>query len=280
LINYDQQRFSTSVVRFLENSGAPVVPVPDEENLRLLYRAFSRLPYENVSKILASRDSERPGDVRTSFRTPEQVLEGWLESRLGGTCFSLTQCLYALLGHCGYSCYRVLGDMHHGANIHCAVVVRIGGGLYLCDAGYLLPEPLALPEEGKCSLQGQIYRYHLEAEPGAWSLFTESLSGDIRWRYRLHNRPVDDPAFAHWWERSFSAAMNHQLILSRSTGESHVYVHKDSLRQTTGTGKHNENIRGRIGRSVRELFGIDEALVERAWELSERARGKTPGEKR
>jgi len=279
LINHDAKRFAVSAAQFLVQSGTSLGPDTGLDNLRQLYRAFSRLPYENVSKILASR-GDNPAEVQVNFRTPEEVLEGWLTSRLGGTCFSLTQCLYTLLSHCGYSCFRVLGDMSHGANIHCAVIVTLGGSRYLCDAGYLLPEPVELPVNGHITLQGEIYRYILRAETEAWSLYTQSPAGEPRWRYRIHNRAADDATFEHYWESSFSAAMNRQLILSRSTGESHIFVHKHNLRQTNGDGRHNQNIRGRVGLSVQELFGIDAELVERAWELSERAKGKLTGDKR
>ena len=171
--------------------------------------------------------------------------------------------------------------MHHGPNIHCAVVVRLGGRKYLCDTGYLLPEPVELPGTGQTELAGHVYRYILKAETGnphSYSLFTESpAGGDSRWRYRIGGQAVDDPTFEHHWADSFTAAMNSQLLLSRSTGEAHVYVHKHSIRRTTGLGRHNENIRGRVGLAVQEMFGIDATLVELAWELSERAKSKQAG---
>ncbi len=278
---HDQRRFTRSASAFLGAFGLDIPRHPDREGLYRLYDAFTHLPYENVSKIIASRDADNPALVTISLRTPEEVLEGYMLSRLGGTCFSLTHCLYTLLRHCGYNCRRVLGDMNHGPDIHCAVVVRTEGESYLCDAGYLLPEPIGLPLNGHTSVQGKIYRYILLAEPGeprALSLYTEPPGGGrTRWRYRIRDSEVEDSAFEYHWKRSFTASMNSQLVLSRSSGESHVFVHKHSVRHTTASGKHNENVRGRVGASVQELFGIDAALVERAWELSERARGKHVG---
>jgi arylamine N-acetyltransferase len=284
LISQDQQRFKHAAEAFRQKFGLSAPQLPCRDSLHLLYSAFTHLPYENVSKILGSRNENNPTLVTTSFRTPEEVLEGYLHSRLGGTCFSLTHCLFTLLRHCGFNCWRVLGDMSHGPNIHCAVVVRLQSDDYLCDAGYLLPEPIKLPASGDTRAQGQIYRYILTAEPGepgAFSLFTEPpTGGDARWRYRIRNLAVDDSTFEHHWEQSFSASMNSQLLLSRATDESHVFVHKHTVRHTTASGKHNENVRGRVGASVQELFGIDACLVERAWELSERAKGKLAGGRR
>ncbi len=284
MITLDQQRFNITAAAFLQKFGLGAPQQPGRDSLHQLYSAFTHLPYENVSKILGSRDEADPSLVTISFRTPEQVLEGYLQSRLGGTCFSLTHCLHTLLRHCGFNCWRVLGDMYHGPNIHCAVVVRLQGDDYLCDAGYLLPEPIKLPAGGHTRTQGKIYRYILSAEPdepGAFSLHTEPpTGGNSRWRYRIRNLAVDDPTFELHWERSFTASMNSQLLLSHATAESHVFVHKHSVRHTTASGKHNENVRGRVGTSVQELFGIDAELVERAWELSERAKGKLTGGRR
>lgn len=279
-----RQLFAGSAKAFLGEFGINSLPEPGRDSLHQLYRAFTHLPYENVSKIIRSRGIGEPSTVKPSFRSPAEVLEGYLSSRLGGTCFSLTHCLYTLLRHCGFDCWRALGDMSHGPNIHCAVIVRLGGGKFLCDAGYLLPEPLELPVSGHKSLAGRVYRYTVEAEAGeplSYSLYTESpAGGDKRWRYRIREHAVDGPVFEYHWERSFSAAMNHQLVLSRSTGEAHIYVHKHSVRHTTGLGRHNENIRNRLGASVQEMFGIDAELVERARELSERAKEKPAGGRR
>ncbi|MFH1071493.1 MAG: arylamine N-acetyltransferase [Candidatus Glassbacteria bacterium] len=263
---------ASAAERFLAASGLAHLPGPDPGTLREIYRAFTVLPYENVSKILKSRSTDGDRHVAPAFRTPEEVLEGWLSQRLGGTCFSLTHCLYTLLRHCGFSAYRVLGDMHHGRNIHCAVMVTLDGDQYLCDAGYLLPEPLRLAPGGRRELDGPVYRYRLVAEPGTppgYSLYSLTPSGVERWRYRIHDRPADNAAFEYHWARSFTLPLNDQLILGRNAGEEQIYVHKDNLRITTSGGRKNRNLKKSIGTSVQELFGIDPGLVERAYEITE-----------
>jgi arylamine N-acetyltransferase len=263
---------TSAAQRFLAASGLAQLPGPDPETLRVIYLAFSALPYENVSKILKSRTADGDGRVVPAFRSPEEVLEGWLTLRLGGTCFSLTHCLYTLLRLCGFSAYRVLGDMHSGRNIHCAVMVALGTCQYLCDAGYLLPEPVRLAPGGKSELAGPVYRYRLVAEPDNppdYSLYTATVFGGERWRYRIHDRAADDATFEYHWTRSFSLPMNHQLVLGRNAGNAQIYVHKDHLRLTTAGGKKNRNLKNSIGTSIQELFGIDPGLVEKAYEITE-----------
>ncbi|MEA1996979.1 MAG: hypothetical protein U9N45_05045, partial [Gemmatimonadota bacterium] len=115
MITFDRERFSNAAVAFLTHFGLPGAEAPrDYSSLRELYLAFTHIPYENLSKIIRSHhgsDNSSP-----EFRTPDQVLEGYLSDRLGGTCFSLTQCLFSLLCWCGFNCWRVLGDMRHGQN--------------------------------------------------------------------------------------------------------------------------------------------------------------------
>lgn len=246
--------------------------VPGLSCLQEIYRVFGRLPYENVSKIIKYRLQGAAGSP--SLRGPAEVIEGFLEERLGGTCFSLTQALYALLGFCGFDCYRVLGDMHHGPNIHCAVVVRLAAEKYLCDSGYLVPEPLRLDPAGRSALQGPLYTYLLEADPGAegvYHLYTRSPGGGTRWRYLVRDRAVSDRVFEHHWHRTFEAPMNRSLLLSRNDEQGQVYIHKHKLRLTTARGHRNSNIRLDLAQRVEELFGIDRERTACALSLLEQS---------
>jgi len=279
MITFDQSRFARMTGAFLSHFGLPENPPPELESLRELYRAFSDLPYENVSKIIRSHEPAENG--MPSFRTPDEVLEGYLSSRLGGTCFSLTQCLFSLLSSCGFKAYRVLGDMRHGPNIHCAVIVTLAGSNYLCDAGYLLPEPVLLDPGGRSMHKGTIYTYLLEPdpEPGVYSMHTRTHAGDLRWRYCIRDRAVDDSEFEFHWRRSFDLPMNRQLLLSRNLEDKQVYVHKNHLRLKLPDGRKNRNIRTSLGQSIEELFGIQAQLVERAYthveKIKEAARKKS-----
>jgi len=279
MITFDQIRFARASDAFLASFGLPENPACEFDSLRELYRAFSNLPYENISKIIRSQESAENGIPL--LRTPDEVLEGYLQSRLGGTCFSLTQCLYSLLSSCGFKAYRVLGDMRHGPNIHCALVVTLAGNKYLCDAGYLLPEPVLLDPGGSTVHKGTIYTYILESdrECGSYNMHTRSHAGQLRWRYRIRDRAVADSEFELHWRRSFDLPMNRQLVLSRNLDQAQVYVHKNHLRLRLADGRKNRNIRTSLGRSIEELFGIQARLVERAHthveKLKESARKKS-----
>ncbi|MEA2062734.1 MAG: arylamine N-acetyltransferase [Gemmatimonadota bacterium] len=272
--------FQRAASEFLGRFGLRAGPSPGTAALKELYSAFSRLPYENVSKIISFRDSGGAPSPEKALRDETRVIEGFLEHRLGGTCFSLTNALACLLETCGFDCYRVLGDMRHGKNIHCAVVVRLGAEKYLCDSGYLLPEPLVLKPGGKSTLYGQLYTYLLQADsPGrrsrekTYSLHTVSPGQQqARWRYRITDRPVGRELFTHYWKLTFSAPMNRHLLLTRNSEQGQIYIHKHKLRLTGSRGHRNSNIRLCAPERIEELFEIDRAMAAQALELIEAER--------
>jgi len=263
-----------SADRLLDRFGSHRPTAPTLTGLEELYRAFSHLPYENVSKVLGAAEH---GGVW--LQSPAELIEGFLASRLGGTCFSLTHGLFELLRACGYNARRVLGDMQHGNNIHCAVLVEFQGALYLCDPGYLLPAPLELPTAvgAETVLRGEVYTYTVRRDQqadGVIHLFTRPPSGSAppHWRYRLRVEAVDDTTFEFHWRRTFDAAMMHQLVLTRAAAGEQLYVHNRKLRVTQPGGKSNSNLSGSVGAAVEELFGIDRDLVESALRRIELAR--------
>lgn len=266
MISFDKDRFSLAAGSFLACFGLTGKIPLNEEALRQIYRAFSNLPYENLSKIIRKHNSLAEGV--SSLRTPEEVLEGFLAQRLGGTCFSLTQCLYSLLGFCGFTAYRVLGDIRHGTDIHCAVIADLGEKKYLCDAGYLLPEPLLLAQYDRSVLRGSLYTYILEADTGStgvYHLYTRSPGSlELKWRYRIRDRGVTDSEFERRWQLSFHDTMMSQIVLTRNLKEGQVYIHKHHLRLNLPGRKQNLNIRYSIAEKIKELFDIDPQFLEKA----------------
>ena len=97
-----------------------------------IVQSFSRIPYENISKII--KNSKCP-TLEDKIRLPLEVIEDHIERNLGGTCFSLTFFLESLFKNSGFSCYKIMADMKSGENVHCAVVVTIGRRKFLADPG-------------------------------------------------------------------------------------------------------------------------------------------------
>ena len=223
---------------------------------------FAEIPYENISKIIKLKHH---WDNLQKIRLPEEVIEGHITCKLGGTCFSLTYFLQNILMRSGFVCYPVMADMRAGRNIHCGLVVLLDKAKYLIDAGYLLNQPMEIN-----SLKPRLYRTEhsgvellFNQQTGYFDLFTFSQS-EIKWRYQFKDRPCPPEEFLKHWLASFQKPTMHGICLTKITREGLIYIHKSYMRETTFTGKKSTKIKTNYQATIHRLFGIDEQLIEQA----------------
>jgi arylamine N-acetyltransferase len=231
--------------------------------------AFSRIPWENLTKYLA-RAQDPAGPER--LRMPLQVFEEYLGSGAGGTCFSLTRALAEVLDRCGYRCRPAMADMSHGPDIHCGLLVELHGRRVLMDPGYLVPVPVPLRTDAavETAAAGQVFRYVPDGR-GGWDMYT-IRGGEERWRYRLKGESVGAVEFEEHWRRSFHATGMNSLHLSRLTDGGRLYAHNGNLRVLSGGTRRNEKMDADYPAAVAESFGLDRELARRAWEELQRTR--------
>ena len=240
----------------------------DLSDLRQLSVAFSRLPYENLSKILVS-DQARP-------RLPLEVMTDHLELGTGGTCFSLTELLRVLASSSGLRCFPVLAHMRQGANIHCALRVEAGKRAYLVDPGYLLPRPLELghdpdrePSLGHPVIvaAGSVHGVPDGIPPGDFDLFTREQDG-LKWRYRFSDRAPSRAEFFSRWRQSFSLPGMRSLVATRRAADSsRVYLHNHKLRRQGPDQKSTRNVRACLEDTVEQTFGISPRVTRQARDI-------------
>ncbi|MBN1435253.1 arylamine N-acetyltransferase [Candidatus Fermentibacterales bacterium] len=272
--------------------------------LRDVSRAFSRLPWENLTKLLsrsgyveergqdwirggagvppellrgfaARTDSVDPGP----FRLTDRVMEDHAGLGSGGTCFSLTNALGSILSDLGFTVFPLLADMRHGSGIHCALVVHHEGSRYLLDPGYLVPEPVkvspeAAAEEVACG--GSLMTYSFDAEGRSATLSTRS--GDAAsstWRYDASLDPVSPRSFAQRWLQSFDASGLRSLHLNSMAGDRRLSAHNHNLRVDSGSNRENRKLRDHYPGEISRAFGISEHLAARAYEEWGRLRAMT-----
>jgi len=147
---------------------------PSIQHVSKILRSFSLLPYENLSKIL---NLNRKWDD-SPFRWPHDIICDYEKFRLGGTCFSLTFFLKAILDYFGYRTIILMADMKSGRNTHCTPLLDFNNREYLLDPGYLLHYPLPFDAPlviGKVQL---IY----DSFAKRYTLFTIE-NGKQKWRY-------------------------------------------------------------------------------------------------
>ncbi|HEX9653246.1 MAG TPA: arylamine N-acetyltransferase, partial [bacterium] len=177
---------------------------PQEANRRFLeniLERFATLPYENISKIIKLHDN---WSGLEKLRLPEQVMADHISQRLGGTCFSLTFLLQAILAQHGFLGYAVMADMRAGRNIHCAMIVMLDRIKYLVDPGYLLTQPMELnpqkPRLYRSEFAGVELRYDTSSQ--TYDLLTFNQH-ETKWRYRFADRPTSPQEFLQHWLASF-----------------------------------------------------------------------------
>jgi len=235
---------------------------PELKFLREIIAHFSRLPYENISKIIKLN---RYFGSNHKLRLPEEVMDDHSNFRLGGTCFSLTFFLQTILTHNGFYCYPVMADMRAGRNIHCALIVQLKGVKYLVDPGYLLSQPMEInpriPRLYRTEFTGVELRY--DSKVGCYNLFTFNRH-EVKWRYRFYDRPTKAEEFLQHWQASFSKNTMHGICLTKVTPQGLIYVHKTFMRETTFEGKRNFNIKKNYHATIHEVFGIEPQLIEQA----------------
>jgi arylamine N-acetyltransferase len=256
-----------AVRMFLEYFRIPPKPA-SRSFLEEILRDFATLPYENISKIIRLHDN---WDDLGKLRMPQQVIADHVAHRLGGTCFSLTYFLQAILTQHHFICYPVMADMRSGRNVHCAMIVLLDGVKYLVDPGYLLTQPMELnpdkPRHHRTEFAGVELRFDDVAQ--CYHLYTFNKD-EMKWRYRFDDRPAPSVEFLQHWLASFGWNSMHGICLTKVTGSGLIYVRKTFMRETTLNGRRNINIKKNYHAAIHDVFGIEQQIIEQAeWALSE-----------
>ncbi len=233
---------------------------PDLVQLKRLGETFSNLPYENVTKILKEA---RSSNIHQKLRKTDEVLSDHLRWNTGGTCFSLCNALLSILKNSGFEAFIAMADMHYGANIHCVVVITLPEGRFLLDPGYLLHNPIPLPDSNFEQITKNPMNIVVLQNEGNenFSLFTVE-SSQRKWRYRLRAYPVSAEEFEAHWIHSFSLNSMEHLMMTRLGNGGRLYFRKNHLEyvneseRTIFTKPEASDLSG--------LFGIPSDLISNA----------------
>ncbi len=236
---------------------------PRLDFLEKILGAFSRLPYENVSKILKLNRYFDEADRR--IRLPEEVISDHVNRHLGGTCFALTYFLQAILIRNGFQTYPVMAHMRAGQNIHTANIVILGGKKFLVDPGYLLNHPMEFNPARRRLYKTAFTGVELRFDPGdGWyNLFTFDRA-EVKWRYRFRDVPVSWAEFLRHWQASFFRPSMHGISLTRTVPGGLIFVHKNFMREVRFGEKRNIRFKKNDYALVSNIFGIREDLIAEA----------------
>lgn len=225
---------STTLPQFLHAAHIMPSHEPDERLLRRLCDAFSRMPYENLTKIIKAGAGVQTGHAK---RLPDTVIRDYVRHGTGGTCFSLTAACIAILDGCGFEAYPLLADRHYGSDTHCAVMFSHNARLLLLDPGYLIHQPVYLPTTEPVTITSGFQTLELCPHDAGRRVELFTIANNNR-RSRLTYKvaPVDGPTFGRAWERSFTWEMMTYPVLTRYADGIHHYLQGEQLRIRSAEG--------------------------------------------
>jgi len=237
-----------------------------EDPASLLYRvadAFSRIPYENLTKIIKS---DAMVSSSSAMRYPDELISDYLKWGTGGTCFSLTASIIAIYNALGIEAHPVLADRYYGPDTHCGLIIVKPEGLLLLDPGYLLFTPVLLPRLHPVTVQTGYNSIELvPLDNGEKVQFFTVVKGNRKMRLVYKIKPVDSLSFAYAWEQSFKWEMMTYPVLTRVTAGEHQYLQGNKLAVRSATGTRREELSTEMQyKYIAQNMGIHIDIVKKA----------------
>ncbi len=259
----DPSGFEKEILHFL-NAFKYDGPLSSLDHISAVSRYFSRLPYENISKILKKGQSGT--DLR--LRLPDELTHDHYAWHLGGTCFSLTYFLCGIYTILGYEVSPLVCSLNWGENNHSAVVVQLAGRRYLVDPGYMIFKPLPLMKENVQALlsaeTGLSLRFDRNTE--RYSLFTFRKGQFVR-RYQFEDKPTSWDSFATHWQNSFELPGMEALTLTRIEGNEMLFIQGDFIKITAPEQIQKNRDHNLAEKLIRDRFQIPLEKLEAARHL-------------
>ena len=239
---------------------------PSLENLsRLVSAQLSRVPFENVSKLLLKK---RTG--ATAIPGLEQHLGGIEHHNLGGTCYTTAPFFWRLLEHLGYEVDLCGADMSR-PDVHVVSIVRLQGREYLIDVGYGAPffEPMPRDLDHDFEIVWGHNRYVLHPRDSQGRSRMDFFhGGGLRHGYLAKPKPREIADFDDVIRQSYSdeATFMNVLVVERFFEGKSVRFHnfemsESSAGQTTTTRLAN---RDDLIQTVEKHCGIPAEIIGEA----------------
>lgn len=247
-----------------------VAPVGDPvRTLVQVATAFSRLPYENLTKIIKNAEAGIAADAR---RTPAEVWTDHVRWGAGGTCFALTAALLHLVRALGWKAEPILADRRYGENTHSAIVVWIEGHPHLLDPGYLIVDPLPLPKTGERVVPGRINdRVLTVRDEGRKIDLATRQRGTTKHRLTFKTDPVAPPDFLRAWDVSFGFEAMRYPVLTKIADDRQSYLQRNRLiRKDRDASQGLEFAADELVRRIAEEFGVAPEIVGKALAILQR----------
>jgi hypothetical protein len=232
--------------------------------LEALFSRFNaRVLFENASKIVRHAEVAAP---EAKPRTPEVFWKNHLDLGAGGTCFARVAAFDALLTGLGFRTRRVLGRVRNPGD-HAALFVETRGGETIADVGFPLPV-LVPPAPG--FVETPTVGLRVAPIPGGWEVSFEGGVPDGARSIEIGSETVPSAEYDRLWRQTFrpDAPFLKEVSLRRDLGHRVLSFARGDVRVDDLCSRLNVPLAGRRAATLAALFGIDEALLARAFELA------------
>jgi arylamine N-acetyltransferase len=224
--------------------------------LSKILKAFSNIPYENLTKLIEAEEK----NFEKRLRTPYYIIKDYFEKGAGGTCFSLVYFLKNFLDYAGFKTEFRLADRSYGENTHTLVFVEIKGKKYLCDVGYLIYKPIPI-EGDSFEFKTKAYNFVIENKEDGIYVFTKNERGFKKFRYKIKKKKVNEDIFISAWEKSFEFEMMNHMILSKEKGDALIYIKDEHFHKIKNGKTYYKKLEEKEFLSVFRNLEVKEELV-------------------
>jgi arylamine N-acetyltransferase len=217
--------------RYLELLGVEAAPPSYQQLCRLVRAQLERVPFENISKLLARKRGER------TIPELEQHLDGIDRHSFGGTCYANNPHFNLLLRHLGYDA-DLCGAEMSAPDVHIVTVLRLQRREYLIDVGYAAPFYEPLPRDLDRDLEVQFgsarYVLHPRDELGR-SRMDLLRDGKVIHGYTASPVPRELAHFDEVISDSYrsSATFMNAVVVERFLPDRSIRIHNLSLSESS-----------------------------------------------
>jgi arylamine N-acetyltransferase len=221
--------------------------------LKDILRAFSKIPYENITKH----------DFYRKFISPYDVMKNFVLCGAGGTCFPLVYFLKRILDFFGFNSFISLADRTYAPSSHCVVFVQIKNEIFLTDVGFsvFVPVKIEYPKTLVSLNQGNL-EFVLQGD----RLDVLSIFGNChkKFRYSTSLKPCSYDDFFSAWEKTYEfEMMNHLIIVKEKSGEL-VYIRDNFVHFIKNGISRNLKMSLDDVRKIVVSLGIEEKIFDKA----------------
>ncbi len=234
----------------------------EEILLEAVVKSFSKLPYENLTKIICKTEEGTPQRAR---RNPQRVLGDHFNFGTGGTCFSLTSTLLSLLRSLGWQAEPILADRPYGRDTHCALLIWIKDKPHLLDPGFLILKPVEISSAEDISLETSFNQMILSPNDNNRLDLTTLEKGQRKLRMTYKLSPVDAGEFLRVWDASFDWDMMRYPLLTRVGENYQIYLRKTRLQNRFANEVHHSELQEtELLNKISQEFKIAPVIVAKA----------------